>query len=180
MRDDRLAALIAKGKAAVRGENPVAALRTFMTGIARNRDTVLSLLPGDGEPETLLYSSPTLSLLRVELEPGIQYPPHDHRMDAVIAVLDGEECNTFYRPRLLGLDMVGENHTSAGGVVDMTPTVVHAVSNRGTQRSVGLHAYTGEIFGISRTIWDIDSGLKYLYTDERYFALARKVALVHG
>jgi predicted metal-dependent enzyme (double-stranded beta helix superfamily) len=168
--------LVADANSAARQPDPARALAALVRELVGSHVSITALvneLPGRGEAETLLFASSRLTLLRVEIEPGVQYPPHDHRMPAVIGVLEAAECNTYYQADGDVITPIEEVESRAGDVVQMSKDVVHAVSNRGDTRSVALHAYPGDLFGMSRIIWDPLTGQRFPYTDERYFALAR-------
>lgn len=141
--------------------------------VARPAD-VLRTLPGDGTEETLLFASDRLTVVRVDGPPGLAFPPHDHRMPALVGILAGEETSTSYRLRDGRLDPVRRVRVSAGDVFRMGADAVHAISNEGAVRSVGVHVYLGDLFGTPRSIWDPDTHERRPYTEDAYFALARE------
>src|SRR5688500_16276024 len=47
--------------------------------------------------EMLLASSPQLTVYHITLTPRIHYPPHDHRIPAMIALYQGAETSFTYR-----------------------------------------------------------------------------------
>jgi predicted metal-dependent enzyme (double-stranded beta helix superfamily) len=56
-------------------------------------------LPASQEDETLLHASAALTVYSLRLTPRIHYPPHDHRMTAVIGLYEGVESNFILPPR---------------------------------------------------------------------------------
>ncbi|MEW2508471.1 hypothetical protein ACQPXB_09905 [Amycolatopsis sp. CA-161197] len=171
-----LSDLILAARRAGGAPDPAAALLRLQREVAASAAEVLRRLPGSGVDEHVLHAEPTLTLLRVEIGPRTEYPPHDHLIPACIAVLEGRETNTFYRADGSGLTGVGETDTAAGSVLPMDERVIHSVANRTAERSVALHVYLGDLFQLSRTIWDPATGTPGPYSDERYFALARTTA----
>ncbi|QRP44520.1 hypothetical protein [Amycolatopsis sp. FDAARGOS 1241] len=159
--------------AARRATTPAALLR-LQQDIAVS--DVLTWLPGAGAAEHVLHAEPTLTLLRVEIPPRTEYPPHDHLIPACIAVLDGRETNTFYRLSGGALSPAGETDTTAGSVQPMDEHVIHSVANHTTTPSTALHLYLGDLFHLSRTIWHPTTHAAAPYSDDLYFSLARTTA----
>jgi predicted metal-dependent enzyme (double-stranded beta helix superfamily) len=95
-------------------------------------------------------------------------------MPALVGMLAGEETNTYYRLRDGRLEAVRAARVSGGDVHRMGPDVVHAISNAGAVRSIGLHVYLGDLFNTPRSIWDPDTHEQQPYTTSAYFALARR------
>ncbi|MGW4490366.1 hypothetical protein ACWEOE_42020 [Amycolatopsis sp. NPDC004368] len=171
-----LTALIHAARRAGAAADSAAELVRLQREVAASAADVLGWLPGAGVDEEVLHTEPTLTLLRVEIPPRTEYPPHDHLIPACVAVLDGCETNTFYRADGPRLAVAGETDTAAGAVLPMDARVIHSVANRTAGRSVALHVYLGDLFGLSRTIWDPATGEPGPYSDERYFALTRSSA----
>jgi predicted metal-dependent enzyme (double-stranded beta helix superfamily) len=170
--------LVQDARRAAAAADPIATLRRLQELVAVSADDVLSWLPGGGSDEQVLHAEPTLTLLRVEIPPRTEYPPHDHLIPACVAVLHGRETNTFYRAAGPIVTPVAEVETTAGGVLPMDENVIHSVGNRTGERSVALHVYLGDLFELSRKIWDLRAGTCAAYTDERYFALSRTTEAV--
>ncbi|WP_326569156.1 hypothetical protein VSH64_46695 [Amycolatopsis rhabdoformis] len=168
--------LILAARRAGAAADPAAELARLQREVAASAADVLGWLPGAGVDEQVLHAEPALTLLRVEIAPRTEYPPHDHLIPACVAVLRGSETNTFHRADGGRLAVVGETETAAGAVLPMDAHVIHSVANRTGGRSVALHVYLGDLFGLSRTIWDPATGEPGPYSDERYFALARTTA----
>jgi predicted metal-dependent enzyme (double-stranded beta helix superfamily) len=167
-----LTELVQDARRAAAAPDPIAGLRRLQELVADSAGDVLSWLPGGGSDEQVLHAEPALTLLRVEIPPRTEYPPHDHLIPACVAVLRGRETNTFYRADGPVVIPVAEIETAAGDVLPMDEHVVHSVGNRTAGRSVALHMYLGDLFELSRKIWDLRTGTCAAYTDERYFALS--------
>ncbi|WP_051385453.1 FAD/NAD(P)-binding protein [Actinokineospora inagensis] len=169
--------LVSLALRAARAPDPTRALTDLQRTIAAHRHTILRWLPGAGTDETLLYAGPDITILRVEIAPHTAFPPHDHQIPAFMSVLHGTEHNTYYRLSPTGLTTTAHTPTPAGGVIAMPPDTIHSVSNPTHPRSTALHIYPGDLFALSRTIWDLDTGTTHPYTDDNYFALARPFTL---
>jgi predicted metal-dependent enzyme (double-stranded beta helix superfamily) len=141
--------------------------------IAGDPDPFLRSRGDELTDEVVLHASPGLTVVRVEAAPGAAYPPHDHRMVALIAMLAGEETNTYYRVTDGRLEAVRTTRVAQGGIHRMGADVVHAIRNDGRQRSIGLHVYLGDLFGTPRSVWDLATHDRQPYTTEAYLRLAQ-------
>jgi len=167
--------LVASALDAAGRDDPEQAVAELLQDLADRRESMLQELPSTHQDETILYSSAALTLVRVEVAPGMIFPPHNHTMPAILAILQGPERNTFYKVRDSGLTVVGEEDAPSGSVVRMTASVIHSVSNHGSQRSMGIHAYLGDLFAAERSLWDLRLGVEHPYSDDLYFSLSSKV-----
>jgi predicted metal-dependent enzyme (double-stranded beta helix superfamily) len=167
--------LVASALDAAGREDPEQAVGEWLQDLADNRESMLNELPSSQQDETILYSSEALTLVRVEVAPGIIFPPHNHKMLAILAILQGPERNTFYKVRDSGLTVVGEEDAPSGSVVRMTSDVIHSVSNHGSARTIGIHAYLGDLFAADRSLWDPQLGVEHPYSDDLYFSLSSRV-----
>jgi predicted metal-dependent enzyme (double-stranded beta helix superfamily) len=136
-----LTELVQDARRATTAPDPIAALRRLQELVADSAGDVLSWLPGGGSDEQVLHAEPAPTLLRVEIPPRTEYPPHDHLIPACVAVLHGRETNTFYRAEGPAVIPVAEIETAAGGVLPMDEHVIHTVGNRTAGRSIALHLY---------------------------------------
>jgi predicted metal-dependent enzyme (double-stranded beta helix superfamily) len=160
--------------AALEQQDAPAAVKRLVKVAADTREATLAGLPDEGRTEIILHASEQLTVVRVACEPHRAYPPHDHQMHALIGILDGAETNTFYR-RVDGdgIAATGSTTCGAGEVLALHPDAIHSVANLGDHSSVGLHVYLGDLFSLHRTIWDVETGTTFPYSDETYFRLAR-------
>lgn len=90
----------------------------------------------------------TLAVFTVSWRPGVAAPPHDHGTWAVVAGVDGEEVNIFWKRLDDGdkegyaeLTRTGEKGFDHGEVVAMLPGAIHSVENRTDQVTLSLHTY---------------------------------------
>jgi predicted metal-dependent enzyme (double-stranded beta helix superfamily) len=126
--------------------------------------------------EFVLHASARLTIVRVEAPPGAVYPPHDHRMVALIAMLVGEETNTYYRVTDGRLESVRTTRMPTGDTHRMGADVVHSIRNDGQRRSIGLHVYLGDLFATQRSVWDPITHERQTYTTTAYMNLAHRTA----
>src|SRR3954462_3483062 len=82
------------------------------------------------DDEVLLHASPSLTIYHITLWPGVQYPPHNHLMDALVGIYHGSETNFIHPPgsgdglaAATRLDLVAPN------VIHMDAHTVHSVAN---------------------------------------------------
>ncbi len=135
--------------------------------------TIGAAMPASQEDEMLLHASADLTVYSLRLTPGIHYPPHDHRMAAVIALYEGVETNYFYRregPRLLRTS-VSDSH--APEVVVLPSDAIHSVVNPGQNYSRAIHVYLGSLTRIARSVWTADGLHERPFENTFYFAQAR-------
>jgi predicted metal-dependent enzyme (double-stranded beta helix superfamily) len=129
------------------------------------------------EDEVLLHVSPSLTIYHITLSPGVQYPAHDHLMDALVGIYHGSETNLVYPPgsgnRLAGAT---RQQVNAPDVIHMDAHAVHAVANLGAGRSGALHVYLGDLPGTRRQMWSADGSRREPFDNARYLAGARPVA----
>jgi predicted metal-dependent enzyme (double-stranded beta helix superfamily) len=133
-------------------------------------------LPASQEDETLLHASAALTVYSLRLTPRIHYPPHDHRMTAVIGLYEGVESNVIYRrdgPRLL---RTAVRDSRAPEVIVLPPDTIHSVANPGRGYSRALHVYLGPLTTIARSVWTADGLQERPFDDDFYLAQARTLA----
>jgi predicted metal-dependent enzyme (double-stranded beta helix superfamily) len=124
--------------------------------------------------ELVLHASAHLTIVRVEAAPGAVYPPHDHRIVALIAMLEGEETNTYYRVADGSLETVRTTRMPSGDTHRMGADVVHSIRNDGQERSIGLHVYLGDLFNTPRSVWDPITHEQQPYTTAAYMNFAHR------
>src|SRR5687768_11986023 len=88
---------LAAARQVLAGASPQQAMRALLD------TTVQALSAGAGrwiehdDDEMLLACSPQLTVYHIALSPRTHYPPHDHRMPAMIALYQGSETSFSYR-----------------------------------------------------------------------------------
>ncbi|MBM2710391.1 autotransporter [Mesorhizobium caraganae] len=127
------------------------------------------------DDEVLLHASPNLTIYHITLSPGLQYPAHNHLMDALIGIYKGSETNFIYPVDGSEIDTPERQDIAAPTVLHMTADTVHAVANTGSARSGALHVYLGDLTEIDRHMWSPDSNQAEPFDNERYLAGARPI-----
>lgn len=128
------------------------------------------------DDEVLLCANDTLTIYHITLTPGLQYPPHNHLMDALIGIYRGEETNFIYPLSDGQLQVPQRREAIAPEVVHLPPDTVHAVANPGTARSGALHVYLGNLLDTKRQMWRFAGDRPDVFDNHRYLAEARPVA----
>ena len=130
------------------------------------------------EDEVLLHVSPSLTIYHITLSPGVQYPPHNHRMDALVGIYRGSEANLMYTlTRGDRLAASTQHRVTAPSVIHMDAHAVHAVANMGAGRSGALHVYLGDLPAMRRQLWVGDRGEPEPFDNARYLSGAQPIAL---
>jgi predicted metal-dependent enzyme (double-stranded beta helix superfamily) len=81
--------------------------------------------------------------------------PHDHRMWAVIGIIDGQEDNEFFRRSDDAIIPSGERRVGAGEVLVLGSDVIHSVGNPSSDRVTrALHVYGGDLISAPRSMWN--------------------------
>ena len=128
----------------------------------------------DGD-EMLLASSAQLTVYHIALSPRIHYPPHDHRVPAMIALYQGAETSFSYRRNGRAL-VRAERHDHAAPCVAALPAdAIHSVVNLGDVRSAAIHVYFGDLTAVERSIWDADLREERRFDNRFYFEQARNL-----
>lgn len=119
--------------------------------------------PEQGFGAHLLHEEPdhTLAVLAAAWLPGRGAPPHDHGTWAVVAGVDGDETNVFWkrlddgaRPGYAEIVEHGEKVFGPGEVVTFLPASIHSVINRTDRVTVSLHVYGTHINYTQRSQFD--------------------------
>jgi len=127
------------------------------------------------DDEMLLHVSAKLTIYHITLSPGVQYPPHNHLMDALIGIYKGEETNLIYSDAGGGqIGAATRRDALAPSVIHMGPDTIHAVANRGQARSGALHVYLGNLPNTARQLWFADGLRPEPFDNGRYLAGARQ------
>lgn len=141
-----------------------------------NRFHALGVLVHEEEDdELLLHAGPNLTIYHITLSPGLQYPAHNHLMDALIGIYKGSETNFGYSVAAGELGAPERRDFTAPALVHLPPDAVHSVANTGTERSGAIHVYLGDLPRIHRQLWDLQSGRAESFDNHRYLAGARRI-----
>jgi predicted metal-dependent enzyme (double-stranded beta helix superfamily) len=103
----------------------------------------------------------TLAIMAAAWLPGRGAPPHNHGTWAVVAGVDGEEENTFWkrvddgsRPGYAEIVRQGVRTFGPGEVVSFLPDSIHSVHNGGERVTVSLHIYGKHLNYTGRSQFD--------------------------
>jgi predicted metal-dependent enzyme (double-stranded beta helix superfamily) len=125
--------------------------------------------------EMLLVSSPHVTVYHIALSPRIHYPPHDHRMPAMIGLYQGSETSFSYRRNGSALQRVERHDHAAPCVASLPADVIHSVVNMGEARSAAIHVYFGDLGTVERSIWDAELREERRFDNRFYFEQARRL-----
>jgi predicted metal-dependent enzyme (double-stranded beta helix superfamily) len=161
--------LIGECQAALGEAGPAAAVRDIL---ARALDKPGEVAAAFDEPNraelTAIYSSPELTVMKVIWAPGMDIPPHDHRMWAVIGIYGGAEDNQFFRRSPDGLVSSGSKSLTLSDTVALGESTIHAVANPNARSFTGaIHIYGGDFLNQPRSLWSPDTFEEEPATGER-------------
>lgn len=161
--------------AAAASPDPVAPIEAALRGHTARFHALDTLVHEEADDEVLLHASATLTIYHITLSPGLQYPPHNHLMEALVGIYKGGEINFVYPIVGRGLGTPQRQDLLAPAVLHMRPQTVHSVANAGTARSGALHVYLGDLTRIRRQMWTLEGGDAAPFDNGRYLAGARKI-----
>jgi predicted metal-dependent enzyme (double-stranded beta helix superfamily) len=113
----------------------------------------LQIMPLEPNPETgwevaMLYDEPffPLTVQLVAWAPGVISPIHNHAAWGLVALLSGQEKNTFWRrsPAPQHPDQiapVGEQVLAPGDILCLMPDAIHQVEAMGNQPTISFNLY---------------------------------------
>lgn len=127
------------------------------------------------EDEKLLVSTPQLTVYHITLSPRIHYPPHEHRMPAMIGLYQGTETSFSYRRDGGALVQTRRHDHAAPCVAALPADVIHSVVNMGDARSAAIHVYFGDLTAVERSVWDLDLLGERRFDNRFYFEHARRL-----
>lgn len=137
-----------------------------------NPVSMTAALPQYADEEVLLHADDNITIFLIQLSPNLKYPPHNHNMATTIALCSGTESAAYFRLRQDKPQLTVTRTYTAGDMVFLPADAIHAVGNPGTERSVALHVYYGNLPVMRRSLWNSKTGEALPFTDENYFRLA--------
>lgn len=160
-------------RSALAEPDPRDVIGALMREALEDPESVQRVMDGQPDNERQLYRADDLTVLNVDLPPGLKTPPHDHTMWAVIGIYEGQEDNTFYHEEGSGLTKSHAIVLKPRDVLVVSPEDIHAIANPLSTRTRGLHVYGGDLPASERTLWHPKTQQREPYTVE---AMARYVA----
>src|SRR3981081_2218569 len=121
-------------------DEPVNAIRELLAVTVSTPDNLIEGCPDALGQELVLLRDPRLTIIQVTIAPGLQYPPHNHGMEASIGLYSGLERNLWYDagPSDSILVRAASGLRSKDTVV-MDGSVIHAVAHPARTYSRGRH-----------------------------------------
>jgi predicted metal-dependent enzyme (double-stranded beta helix superfamily) len=163
---------------AAEGPCPLEQIKTVLRDIANRFHSLGALVHEAEDDEVLLHASENLTIYHITLSPGLQYPPHNHLMDALIGIYRGGETNFIYPVAAGNLLMPERRDVIAPALVHLPADAVHSVANTGTSRSGALHVYLGNLLRTRRQLWSLSGHEAESFDNDRYLAGARPMQRV--
>src|SRR4030081_3952896 len=77
-------------------DSPFQVISDLRTVTVSKPDRLIDGLPDALGQELVLFRDPRLTIIQVTIAPGLQYPPHNHGMEAAIGLYSGLERNLWY------------------------------------------------------------------------------------
>jgi predicted metal-dependent enzyme (double-stranded beta helix superfamily) len=160
---------------ALETNSPVEIISDLLTVTVSEPDRLIDGLPDALGQELVLFRDPRLTIIQVTIAPGLQYPPHNHGMEAAIGLYSGLERNLWYGSAESGSILVrGASELRPTDSIKMNSTVIHAVTNPAGKYSAGLHVYLGDLIAHDRTLWHPDTLQPMPFDNDKYFGLVRE------
>ncbi len=136
---------------AAQESTPHLAVRDVLERAVADAGQLAALFPCARAELVPLHVSSTVSVFKAIWAPGMNVPPHDHRMWGAIGVFAGREDNEFFRRADRGLATSGAKTLRVGDVSLMGDDVIHSVTASGWTGA--LHVYGGDFMSTRRSIW---------------------------
>ena len=166
---------IAAARRVLAAPSPLHAMRALLeTMVATLHARADRWFEHDGD-EMLLASFPDLTIYHIALSPQIHYPPHDHRVPALIALYHGTETSFSYRRSGDTLLRAQRHDYTAPCVAALPADLIHSVVNLGDAPSAAIHVYFGDLTTVQRSIWDADLREERPFDNRFYFEQARRL-----
>ena len=104
--------------------------------------------PEKGWEVQMLYDEPEypITVQLVAWEPGSQSPIHNHAAWGIVAMLQGEEENTFWQRSATPehpdrIQQIGQKTLACGDIIGILPDAIHQITALGDQPTVSFNLY---------------------------------------
>jgi predicted metal-dependent enzyme (double-stranded beta helix superfamily) len=155
--------------------DPLARIEAVLRAATQRFHASGVLVHEEDDDEVLLHASHHLTIYHITLSPGLQYPPHNHLMDALIGIYQGGETNFIYPVSDGKLGTPERRDLTAPALVHLPPHTVHSVANAGSARSGAIHVYLGDLVHVRRQLWDLQGNQAEPFENDRYLAGAQRI-----
>ncbi len=143
-----------------------------------------SSIPPFGEVETsprgwtlggefVCHKADDLTVMILDTLPGVEQPPHDHEMHAIIGVFEGCEDQRFFARSSEGVTPAAGRSMEAGDVVVLGEQSIHAISSPAGRAARAIHVYFGDIYDVERSLFHPDTLEQHPFTGELYDEFCR-------
>jgi predicted metal-dependent enzyme (double-stranded beta helix superfamily) len=159
--------LVSECRAALQEAKPALAVKEVVERAVADPATARAFTP-DRSEFNVLHRADDLTVLHIGLAPSLGSVPHDHRMWAVVGIIDGQEDNTFFRRAPDELVTSGGRSLQNRDVLVMGDDTIHAIRNPKTHYVSALHVYGGDLIGAERSEWDRAGKVEQAYDHVRF------------
>ncbi len=166
--------LVEQCQAAARESTPELAVREVVARAVAD-PTTARLFDADRAAFDVLHRSDTLTVLHIGLPPTLASMPHDHRMWAVVGVLNGQEDNAFFLRSGDALEARGGRELQERDVLVMGDDTIHAIRNPRSRYNSAIHVYGGDLMGVNRSEWSRDGRDEHPYDEARIPHLVQRI-----
>src|SRR5437762_11073636 len=112
--------------AALDANEPADVIKDLLHQVVSTPDRLIDGLPDPLGQELVLFRDPRLTIIQVTIAPGLQYPAHNHGMEAAIGLYSGLERNLWYgSTEGDSISVRGVSEIRAQGSISMTSGVIH-------------------------------------------------------
>ncbi|HEY9793631.1 MAG TPA: hypothetical protein V6D22_24750, partial [Candidatus Obscuribacterales bacterium] len=121
-----------------------------------------------------------LTIYRVIVYHGLQYPPHDHGIPVVIGAYSGYATNVLYARTPVEparIQSIGLLNMHAGQVRTLRAESIHAVTNGRAQPSAAIHVYVGDLHAQNCSLWTLEGESECTFEISEYNRRARRLAI---
>ncbi len=174
-----VAQFVADCRSAAAAEDAMAQVARLMEGLVAN-PAALAIEAGP-LPETIpplgieevLHEDDTLTVMVIATPNGIDQPPHDHQIPAIIGVFAGSEEQRFFVRAGDTLSPRRGRVIDAGAVLTLGKKAIHAISAPGKTPCRAVHVYLGSLSTIERSLFDPETFAEEPLSIERYAEFCR-------
>ncbi len=171
-----MAEFITDLRAVAKQPDAEAQVKGILQAAIADPETLAAALPHYPENDTVLYEDDGLSVWHVRFTPGVNVPPHEHRIPAFIGLYRGQERNDFYQLTTAEtLQHSGYQVLEPGDLLVMGVAAIHAVTCVSARPCCGLHVYLGKLTTVERSLFHPQTHARMPFTEENYALLQQLI-----